>query len=100
MLIMLSYLTIFSILFFLHTASNCVITSFVNPVDFIDYVSIEESDVFKALSSIDTTKAKGINELSPLLVLKKCSLPLTSCITYLFNLSLSSSTIPTEWKIH
>ena len=58
-------------------------------------ISISESDVFDALSSLDPSKAKGIDDISPS-VLKSCALGLYIPLHHLFNLCLFKGTIPTQ----
>ena len=58
-----------------------------------------EAEVCNALISLDPNKATGIDEIGPK-ILKYCALSLFHPLCYLFNLSLSSGTIPSEWKIH
>ena len=50
-------------------------------------------------SVLDPNKATGIDSISPK-ILKYCASSLTCPFCHLFNLSLASSTIPQEWKIH
>ena len=50
----------------------------------IDSISITEDEVFNTLTSLDSTKATGIDEISPA-VLKHCAFPLTKPLHYLFS---------------
>ena len=72
------------------------ITSDVEPLQSFD---ISEFDVYNALINLDPKKAQGIDGIGPKL-LKYCAESLVQPLCHLFNLSLSSSVIPTEWKIH
>ena len=72
------------------------ITSDVEPLQSFD---ISEFDVYNTLINLDPNKAQGIDGIGPKL-LKYCAESLVQPLCHLFNLSLSSSVIPTEWKIH
>ena len=58
------------------------------PDSTITDISISESDVHEALSSLNTTKAMGIDGIGPKL-LKHCALALYKPIHHLFMLSIS-----------
>lgn len=60
---------------------------------------ITEEDVFDALSSLDPTKAMGIDGIGPK-ILKSCALAIYQPLHHLFQTSLHTLTIPKEWKIH
>ena len=51
------------------------------------------------LSSLDPSKASGIDSISPAL-LKNCAGPLTIPVHYLLTLSLGSHSLPLEWRTH
>ena len=72
------------------------ITSDVEPLQLFD---ISELDVYNALINLDPSKALGIDGISPK-ALKYCAESLVQPLCHLFNLSLSTSVIATEWKIH
>jgi hypothetical protein len=58
---------------------------------------ITETDVDDILKTLDTSKATGPDMLNPRL-LKEVSSILKCPLCKLFNLSLSTSIFPTEWK--
>ena len=62
-------------------------------------ISISTFDVFNSLVSLDPTKAIGIDCLGPR-ILKECAHILFQPLRHLFCLSLSSHSIPEEWRIH
>ena len=62
-------------------------------------ISISTSEVFESLVSLDPTKAMGIDCLGPR-ILKECAHILFQPLHHLFCLSLSSHSIPEEWRIH
>ena len=68
-----------------------------NPI--IDFFSITEDKVFNALTSLDSTKATGIDGISPA-VLKHCAYPLTKPLHYLFSYAIYYCCFPSEWRIH
>ena len=55
--------------------------------------------MYNALIYLDPNKATGIDGIGPK-ILKYYAMSLFHPLCYLFNLSLSSGTIPSEWKIH
>ena len=65
----------------------------------ISEITISELDVYKALSSLDTTKASGCDGISAKL-LKHCAIALYQTLHDLFSLSLCQHYIPLEWRIH
>ena len=62
-------------------------------------IGISELDVYESLSSLDITKAMGIDGIGPR-VLKHCALALYKPIHHLFMLSLSQHYLPLEWRTH
>ena len=54
-------------------------------------------EVYRLLSTLDVTKANGPDEISARM-LKHTATSITSSITNLFNLSLHTGHIPSEWK--
>ena len=69
------------------------------PDSTITDISISESDVHKALSSLNTTKAMGIDGIGPKL-LKHCALALYKPIHHIFMLSISHFYVPKDWRLH
>ena len=65
----------------------------------ISDITISELDVYKALSSLDTTKASGCDGISVKL-LKHCAIALYQPLYHLFSLSLCQHYIPLEWCTH
>lgn len=61
----------------------------------IDSIICSEEEVYKILTSLNTSKDGIVSVL-----LKQCALALTPPITLLFNLSLSTSTLPLDWRTH
>ena len=61
------------------------ISNLPTPSSVIDEISITESDVYKALASLDPSKAMGYDGISPRL-LKHCALPLCQPLLHLFFL--------------
>ena len=62
-------------------------------------ISITQSDVFRALISLDPSKAMGCDGISPK-VLKHCALPLYIPLHHLFSLSINQHYLPLEWRTH
>ena len=67
--------------------------------DSLQSISISDVDVFGGLSSLDPSKAKGIDDISPR-ILKSCALGLYAPLHHLFELSLSNGIIPAQWSAH
>ena len=69
----------------------------------LDSLVFSEEEVYAALVQLDPNEvmyiATGIDKISPK-VLKHCASSLFHPLCHLFNLSLSTGAIPTEWKIH
>ena len=61
--------------------------------------TIAESDVYDALTSLNPTKAMGIDGIGPK-ILKSCALALYQPIHHLFVLSLTQHYLPKEWRLH
>jgi len=61
--------------------------------------TINEADVFEALSQLDTSKAVDIDGIGPE-ALKHCATSCSCSLCQLFNLSLSAGSNPQQWKAH
>ena len=61
-------------------------------------MSFSTEDVAAVLVGLDTTKACGPDQLSPH-VLKHCAYQLAPSLALLFNLSMSASVLPSNWKL-
>ena len=75
------------------------VESLPTPAQQLHTVSIEVSDVFECLSSLDVTKAPGCDNINPRL-LKHCATSLVTPITNLLQESIRLCTLPEEWKVH
>ena len=69
------------------------------PMNQLSHITIDESDVFEALTNLSPSKALGCDNISPY-ILKFCATSLASPVKNLFTLSLSQSCLPQEWKTH
>ena len=65
----------------------------------VDHIEFSEEDVHQGLIKLDPTKAKGCDQLHPM-ILRLCTDSLTHPLHKLFTASLNSGIIPSEWKIH
>ena len=72
-----------------------------NPSDIpaMSSIDIQPEEVFECLSSLDASKAAGIDAMSPE-VLKQCADPITPIVHHLINLSITSCSLPSEWQTH
>ena len=75
------------------------VSGLTTPLMNISDITISELDVYKALSSLDTTKASGCDGISAKL-LKHCAIALYQPLHHLFSLSLCQHYIPLEWRTH
>ena len=69
------------------------------PSSSLNDLHITESDTFKALNSIDPSKAPGSDSVGPNL-LKHCAIALYGPLHHLFTQCLIQHNIPSEWQIH
>ena len=69
------------------------------PASTICDFTISSSEVFETVSSLDSTKAMGIDGVGPHL-LKECAHVLYLPFHYLFCVSLEQNSIPQEWRTH
>ena len=63
------------------------------------FAAISVTEVYEELIALDTTKAKDIDGIGPIL-LKHCALALYQPLCHLFVRSVKQHRIPSEWKIH
>ena len=70
-----------------------------SPTYQLSSISIEESEVYETLTSLDTTKSPGHDNINAS-TLKCCATALTRSVTHIFNSSLSSHTFLPHWKVH
>lgn len=66
-------------------------------VDLFDFEPIPNAEVCKALKAIDPKKSAGPDNLDPYLLMTAADI-ITEPVTYIFNLSLLSNSIPQIWK--
>ena len=64
---------------------------------FLSSITISEEKVFAALSELDPSKSVGIDVIGPA-ILKNCAIAVYHPISRIFNMSLASCVIPSEWK--
>ena len=64
-----------------------------------DHIDLTEEEVYQGLIELDPTKAKGCDQLHPM-ILKLCADSLMHTQHQIFTASLNSGILPTEWKIH
>ena len=62
-------------------------------------IEVSPSDVYQALGSLDPSKSTGIDGIGPR-VLKFCSAALVEPVHHLFSVSLSTGSLPEEWRTH
>ena len=94
MVIRLLCLILFSTLFLRTVYSACHLwTNCLYPIQLL---LMSESDVHKALSSLNTTKSMGIDGIGPKF-LKHCAF---KPIHHLFKLSISHFYVPKDWRLH
>ena len=69
------------------------------PTNQLNHITIDTSDVYTALVTLDTSKAAGPDDIVPL-ILKTCADALTTPLTHLLNTCLQTCSVPEEWKVH
>jgi hypothetical protein len=62
-------------------------------------IDISLHDTFTELTNLDPSKAKGIDDIGPLM-LKMCATPLCTPLHHLVSISLKTACLPSEWKVH
>ena len=67
--------------------------------DSLSDITVTIEDVYQALTSLQPNKASGPDSIGPR-ILKNCAASLATPLCHLFLLSLSSKTIPADWKLH
>ena len=67
------------------------------PITILSDIGISDMDVYKALSSLDTTKAEGHDHIGSK-ILKHCDSALFEPLHHLFLLCLSQHKLPSEWR--
>ena len=65
----------------------------------LEHVEFNACDVYNELVRLDHSKAAGIDNIGPW-ILKHCALGVYEPLHHIFNLSLSSHSLPTEWYTH
>ena len=62
------------------------------------FSNVTSHDVYKLLSTLDISKAAGLDGIAPRLLKAGCS-PLAEPLAHVMNLSLSTGSVPTAWKL-
>ena len=65
----------------------------------LNNITFASQDIYEILVSLDSSKAMGTDNISPKL-LKHCANLLCDPIQHLFQMSLSTSYLPVEWRTH
>ena len=66
--------------------------------DDIETVEVTEEEMLKLLQNLKADKSPGTDEIHPRL-LKECAQSLAKPLKMLFDLSMKTSRIPSEWKV-
>ncbi|MFZ2537549.1 MAG: reverse transcriptase family protein, partial [Oscillospiraceae bacterium] len=69
-----------------------------NSNTWMESCEISESDVFKLLDRIETSKSTGVDNIHPHM-LKECREQLSVPLALIFNKSLDSGALPSNWKL-
>ena len=69
------------------------------PNKLLHTINIHYAKVFEALVSLDSSKAMGIDRISPK-ILKNCATSLCEPITFLYIQCLQFGYLPQEWRTH
>ena len=84
------------------TSSSCSlpeIWEFPPHTNSLHSIYIDDCEVYSALVNLDVNKATGMDNVGPKF-LKHCAISFFQPIHHLFNLTLSNSVIPDDWKVH
>ena len=65
----------------------------------IDRINVSETEVFQALTNLDPSKASGLGDIGPR-ILVSCASVLCKPLQHLFNISLRYGVVPEQWRIH
>lgn len=63
----------------------------------ISEIQLEVNEVYECLRALDINKACGLDGI-PARILKECALEISPTLCSLFNKSLSTGSVPDEWK--
>ena len=88
--------------FSVYTKSNFQVPNLdgLNPsANTLETIHLTEPDVFRAIANLNPYKATGI-DLIAFRILKSCACTLSLRLLHLSTISLNTSSIPYEWKIH
>ena len=69
-----------------------------SPIPSLSQISLDPADALAAIKTIDSSKAQGPDKI-PAKILVECAEQISPSLTDIFNLSLQSGTLPTEWKL-
>ena len=69
------------------------------PISQLSHIDITPTDVYNALSNLDTTKAVGCDNIHHY-ILKHCAATLCTPVTNPFQAYILNQSLPTEWKVH
>ena len=88
----------FASVFTTNTSQFSPLTPRMPPSHQLNYISVSLAEVEKLLSKLSPTKACGFDSI-PARILKESAGTIAPSLTALFNMSLHSGKIPTEWKL-
>ena len=69
------------------------------PTHVLQDIEISHAEVFAILSSLDITKSAGLDDINPK-ILNFCAQSLLQPVCHLFNISISTSKLPIQWRSH
>ena len=69
------------------------------PTHVLQDIEISHAEVFAILSSLDITKSAGLDDINPK-ILNFCAQSLLQPVCHLFNVSISTSKLPIQWRSH
>ena len=87
---------------YIYSSVHCDLSSsfdFPQTSQMLGDISIQESEVYELLISLNTSKAMGCDGISPML-LKHCATALFQPLHHLFLLSIMHIYLPLEWRTH
>jgi len=68
-----------------------------SPFPDIPTVSVDANGVLKLLNELDVSKTNGLDKI-PAHLLKLCNIELAPMLTFIFQVSIQQSRVPSDWK--
>ena len=87
----------FTLVFTPHSLESLTVTHD-SPFPDIPTVSVDANGVLKLLNELDVSKTNGLDKI-PAHLLKLCNIELAPMLTFIFQVSIQQSRVPSDWNI-